>query len=914
MRNAFLSYHLWKLLAALSFFLGFTVGWGEEKSRPAELETIQVTGFRLPPLLDSPEVLLIRIDQEDIETSGAFDLQDLLRTLPQNGVHYNDNQIFGFTPGASALNLRGAGVQYTLSLINGRRAAPYGIGAGSNLPFFNLQTLPLAAIESIEILPSGASALYGSDAVAGVVNYILKKDFRGVEAQVGYQNTAEEDAGFFNFNATAGYSKESWQMLVVVDYSSQNAQFRRDRDWGDSSDGTDRDSLNWLNFSAASGYPSAYVVGTSGDFATSPDPYTTGDLLSFGSGSEQYAALETDPNDRASHFPEWESWSAFGAFTRQISPTSELSLDFGYNFRDGLNVLHPLALSSQTDFPGVTGVGVDNPYNPFGVNRTDGGTPENVNIRWRLRDAGNRTHDFEDETWRVAGDWKSEITPGWQLNVGGQWMRGDVFFTRGGFLDRQATLEALNASDPQEALNVWGGFSGAPQADNNAAILPGLVAVPRQEASSEMLLADILLQGTLRELKAGPLRLLVGGEWRDEQFAESSDAASAAGEIIQINGRNNSGDREVLSTFAEISLPLTPSLELKAAGRFEDYSDFGQTVNPKISLGFRPLRNLFFRASYSEGFRAPGLVQLFQGQNEVFDGTPRFDPYRQVDLDNDGVAETNAPVDNAIILQGGNPNLREELSETMDLGIQWQAGDRFLGGALEGFFASVNWFRLDIEDQIATLGVQEALDAFGLDPTVVFRAPPGAQDQDLNQPGEVLRVANSFVNLGKTEIRAVDTGLGFRRGSVETGQLDISLNTSWLYSFRRDFDPTSSDTVGLEEFRGTDSVPEWRGNLNLDWRKGAWFVGVGGNYVGSYDQTFQDFVGFFGITRPMVEDQLTWDLRVGLNSFFGNDLKFGVRNLFDEDPPLYHGDRAFYDAANHDPRGRMYWVSLERAW
>lgn len=335
-------------------------------------------------------------------------------------------------------------------------------------------------------------------------------------------------------------------------------------------------------------------------------------------------------------------------------------------------------------------------------------------------------------------------------------------------------------------------------------------------------------------------------------------------------------------------------------------------MNPKVSLGYRPFQNLLLRASYSEGFRAPGLIQLFQGQNEVIDGVPRFDPFRFVDLDNDGTAETNALVDNAVIVQGGNPNLKEEISETFDLGLEWRAGDTFLNGRFDGLYFSADWFRLDIEDQIDALGVQEALDAFGLDPTVVFRAPPTAADQALNQPGEVLRVANSFVNLGKTEIRAIDAGMGFQRGTLDQGQLDISLKTSWLYSFKRDFDPTSSDAVGLEEFRGTDAVPEWRGQFNMDWRKGPWSFGVGANYVGSYDQTFQDFVGFFGVTRPMVKDHLTWDLQGGLTTFLGNDLKFGIRNLFDQDPPLYHGDRAFYDASNHDPRGRMYWVSLKR--
>lgn len=389
----------------------------------------------------------------------------------------------------------------------------------------------------------GPSALYGSDAVAGVVNYTLKRDFNGTESQVRYQNTAEADAGFFNFNTVTGFSKEASQLLLVFDYSSQNAQFRWDRDWGDASNGTDLDSLNWLEFSATSGYPSAYVTSSSGDFATSSNTYSTQDLLTFGPGSAEYEAIETDPNNSASHFPEWESWSAFGTYVYEINPTAKVSLDFGYNFREGLNVLHPLALSSQSDFASTAGVGLNNPYNPFGINRTDGGIPEAVQVCWRLQDVGNRTHDFEDETLRFAGDWQMEIYPGWQFNFGGQWMRGDVTFTRQGFLDREATLQALNASDPQEALNVWGAFSGGPTEDNNANILSGLVANPRQDAGSEMALFDILLQGALLEMPAGPLRFLVGGEWRDEQFSENSDSASAAGEIIQISGRNNAGDR-----------------------------------------------------------------------------------------------------------------------------------------------------------------------------------------------------------------------------------------------------------------------------------------------------------------------------------------------------------------------------------
>ncbi|MEX0322175.1 MAG: TonB-dependent receptor plug domain-containing protein [Puniceicoccaceae bacterium] len=889
-----------------------------------ELQGFTVTGSRIKQIDVQPLNPVISYDSEYIENSGARDLQDIIDELPQNQLGLTDREVFGFTPGAAGVNLRGAGVQYTLTLLNGRRAAAYGTGAGGQYGFVNTQSIPLAAIDRIEILTDGASAIYGADAVTGVVNYILKDNYEGLEVSANVTNTFDTDTMSKNIAAVVGNVSEKSSSMFIVSYSDRAALYAVDREFSESSDQSRRGGIDWptLGF----GFPPYSSPTTIEDLSTglfyvsSPDNYNTQDLLtnramqdangqkSFKQLREEFGTTITQPTDFMSLAPSYSRVSFYGTSDYQINDNIRAFGEAGFSRMEAFNVVHPVAFGSETDLFDSQGnywtVSKWNPYNPLGVNRTDGGDPTDINVYNRNFVVGNRTADVTNDVLRIVAGIDGTIADDYTFNVSGLYMVDYGNQINGGGSLRSATLAALARTDgveelmdPQTTWNIFGRFTGGPLGgdDYNDQVTQNLNAQTFNEFETKLYMANVDVAGPLVDLESGLIQFAAGAEIREEEWFDRADSASVNGDIIGRGGNDPSEAwRQVQSTYLEFSVPLYEIAEIQAAARYEKFSgSTGDNLSPKVAARVRPLDWLVFRTSYSEGFRAPSLQELFQGETVGFnDAGP--DPLRG-----------GEPVSSVRIREGGNPDLKPEESESVYLGVGFEPG-----GKLEGLYVNVDWFRIEIDNRIEDESLAEIVAS---NDSRVTRAPATPADQALGYPGRIVELNNFSRNKSKMMMQAVDLTIGYGFDHDTLGDFDFRFVGSYMY------DRHTQDEAGDPWFEnaGTYLEPEIRMNLDGTWRKGDWRANANVNYIGEYNQYYYHLFGFtspdnwLGLANPLVKEFITLDLGVTYSGFWGLDITARIINVLDEEPPLSDGDQVGYDYL-HSPYGRMYSFGVKK--
>lgn len=908
-------------VCALAFVLPFCLVGQPAATPPVtpgseiqRMATFEVTGSRIKRLDTEGPLPVLSITRDEIFRTGVTDTQQFIRKLPQNSLGYTNEAVFGFTPGAAGANLRGLGVEYTLTLVNGRRVSPFPIGAGATASFTNTQTIPLAAVEKIEVLTDGASAIYGSDAVAGVINYVLRKEYNGFELTTGYLNTFNADLATPTFTITGGVATGRANALVFADWQRRNALYRRDRAWSRSSDHSDVGGLNILTLGGQqpTGYP-AFLravtpagVATGPTYAASASAYTTQQLLQNLPGTAAWNAAITDPNTEASLSPQTERYTFATMFDYKLTPALTSFSELSYSRVKTLNSVHPVALDSFGET--VAGVGnlvvpAANPYNPLGVNRTDGGTPTDVRVWYRLRDFGQRVSNVTNNSLRLLTGLKGPLVPGWEWQGAAAHLSEEAVAYDTGHTSRNQLRNILRGTTASTALNVFGAFSGGPAPASQAALRQQASAARTLDAKFSTWLYDLSANGTLAEFWGRRVGMAAGTEFRREKIQQIRDTATANGEITASGGGSNLiGQRDATSIFAEVSVPVTKRVELQIAGRHEDFSDFGTAFKPKYAVSVRPTSWALVRGSYAEGFRAPALIQLFSAQNVSFQGGVVVDPQRR----NPSSPSQVAAYSSLRTVSGGNPNLRPEESRSYYGGMVIEP----TAGALKGLSFSVDWSNIYVYDRIQVPSVSVSMNQN--DPAVVIRSPATAEDRALNQPGEVTEIRLTFQNLAKRITEGLDFGVNYRLNTTRLGRWDFGWRGSWLYKF-----VTQSSSINAPvENRGTAGLPEWRWVGDTTWRFGEWKTNLSVNYVGMTDSYYQPqaVAGTLPTRWVDLDRWVTYDVQVArrLPWLRDTELVVGVDNLTNEPPPFYDQNAEAYDARIANPFGSMYYVKLTR--
>ena len=839
------------------------------------VEKIEVTGSNIKRVdAEGPAPVAI-IRREDIERSGGQNLADILNGLTiANTGSFGEGLLAGnsFAPGTAGISLRGLGANTTLVLLNGRRLANYGFAQNINTAFVDLNSIPTSAIERIEVLKDGASAIYGSDAIAGVVNIILRKDFKGLEARAGFGTSSESDADESRASLTVGagdLAKQRFNVMATLDYYKRDPLFGSDREYSRTADQRRRGGLD---LRSPSGSPGTWLTAGRGGFTTN---------TVFPTCSAESASQALDPLGTCAYnfqpdvmiLAKTERKGVFGRGVFEFSPTLSAFGEFGWNENDSFTQLAPT--------PDSFTLPIGHNSNPY---------PFAVPIRYRFVDVGPRINNQVSETTRYVLGLRGAVRE-WDWEAA--YVKGENEIVNTGF---------NFVSTPVRNARVTGNvYSFVNPSQNDPSIAASLRANPVRRGNSELESFDAKISGSIMEMANGPLGFAAGAEHREESVKDVPDPLGAAGLIIGSGGTAADGSRKMNGYFGEVSIPFAKNFEGQIAVRHERYSDYGSSTVPKYAVSYRPFSTLLLRAGYNKGFRAPSLAELYLGQSvsfpSVVDST-RCAGYRAAFGNADPRTAGACASLQYRAITGGNPTLTAEKSESETLGLVWDVTN--------SLSVALDYYRITHTQRIATPSLTFLVANEDQFPGGVVRDPAGPNDIAAGVRGPIVGSASDarvgifrfYFNAASQATRGIDLEARYRMSMGTWGRMDLVTNNSYMEYLRISVAPGQLP----QNFAGTATVPRYRGTHSAIWQKGPWDASATLNVIGSYNQ-LNTINGVLG----KVSSWTTTDLQATWGGWKNLKLTGGVRNVFDRDPPFYNGDNGGFDTTLAHPIGRFYY-------
>jgi outer membrane receptor protein involved in Fe transport len=812
---------------------------------PVKLDKVEVTGSHIKRVdTEGPSPVAV-ISEDEIAQSGAASLSELLSDLTMtNGESFDEKYANSFSPGTSSINLRGLGSSSTLVLINGRRVANHSFASELTDSFVDLNSIPLAAIERIEIQKDGASAIYGSDALAGVVNIILKQNFDGASVSLRGGQSRYGDANESGISIASGISNNSGNITFVLDYSKRSEVGLIDREFSESADHSAKQ--DGFDFTSPT-FPTANVL-------ESADPF----IPAFEAGGVNPALYGFyDFNQDISLIPESERLGVLISMNREITPDLTFFSQVLANQSRSLTFLSP---SDVWGFEDGVVVQIGQAFNTF-VDGTN--TPIDVYPYWRMSELGRRSLEVETDSHRVIAGLEGAVSD-WEWEGAFNYSRSRSIVTGKNYVDRLALIDAINS----DAINPFG------TSPNTASALDSIRATISRKGESEQYGVDAKAVKEITEMENGPLMLAVGLGRVHESMLDTPDAALAEGRILGQGSTSVDGERDRSALFTEVSMPVSENVEVQLALRSENYSDVGTTTNPKVAVRYQPSSTTLLRASVGTGFRAPSLTELYIGESVdrpfLIDGAIAPTP-------------TQYPV-----VYSGNPDLDPETSISL-----------FLGGVFEptsGLEVGIDYWRFEHKDVIDN-NAQLIVDNEASYPGQVIR--PGG-------PGTSIAVVFAdFVNIAEQKTDGIDLDVSYG-WKVGKGKLRLKETATQLLSFKRKVSSGRSFESLAGEYRypklRSKTTLIWD-NSSYSTSLSANYIG---GYRDKYYGRLNPNTG--AIDTHEVDAQLTYDIQFVYHVGSVSSLTVGIDNVTDEDPPFSNSEIEGYDFATHDPRGRFFYA------
>lgn len=863
------------LAGAASTFAAVPAFAQETEESAATLDTIEVTGSRIKRADIEGALPITVINRAQIDASGEISVADYLRGTTFNSFGSIRPQSGSSAQANAGVSLRGLGSGRTLILVDGRRA-PVAAATGT---FQDINAIPLAAVERIEILSDGASAIYGSDAIGGVINIITRKDFNGVEITYGIGSPKLDGGDTEQGSIIFGTASERGRLLGGISLDSRDIVFQRSRPW--SSGGT-------------SSFGNNLMLAPNGGFATHP---TNGSRLPgfdctnspgfFQTGTGTGGRCQYDFTFVAADEASVKNQSTFLRGDYQINDNWSTYLNANVSRVQSFGRYAPVPSSPWLN--GTSGVAIL-PGSPNHPAVRFPGDPyyaslagQTVYVRHRFAALGNRDDSIENGLY--------DFNAGFEGRIGAV----DVDFgvrtseSKSIVLGRNYVL----ASSAQAAVNNGTYLLHNPFA-TDPSVANSLIVTINRESTTKMREAYGSASFDLFEMGGGTAAMAVGAEYREEEWVDIYDSLSAAGVVSGSAGNSAFGDRTVKAAFFEALFPIVENFEVTLAGRFDEYSDYGNDFAPKIAARWQPLDTLTLRASYGQGFRAPTLDII--GQQPAFGADGVADPATCIAQGQPAGCQTQ--VTSYTI---ANPTVSSEQSDQYSLGVAWDATD--------WLSLTLDHYNIEIEDQLAFFATGDL--AACLAGTTTF-CPPGVSALPANltppQPGlglgiardpvsgEILYSQIGYANLGTIETKGFDFTARTSFDMGAWGELNNLLQVSYVASY----EVNGGDLVGFNGY------PEFRASLQNNWSKGdfsaAWNINVIDNtsssaadagYTVGYAQTVASFV--------------THDVQATWAAPWNGRITLGVNNVLNRGPSLDDleaGGRGF-DFNLYDGYGRV---------
>lgn len=875
-----------KLVAALIPALGAglaltAISLDAAAQQAQKIEKIEVTGSNIKRLASETAAPIQIITADDLKRSGATTIAEALRDLPiANAGSLNDiSTANSFAIGSSSISLRGLGAQATLVLLNGRRLASYGLANGGQVQFVNLDTLPLAAVDRIEVLKDGASAIYGSEAMAGVINIILRKDYKGIETSGTWSSKGDRYYEVWRANLTAGFgdlAKDGYNGFINIEHFDREAVRFRDseafltRPQYQSIFGTG-------TALSSNAYPGNYrrLAGTTPGFAgASIAAPGCVPLVGASCVFDQFADISTIPKSQRD--------TGFGKFTIDINPTLSAFAEASFSrtkttFTSAPSLLNELGTSwfnintLDFNFLNLTFPRGD-PNNPY---------DSAVGFRHRFAELGPTRTIADTDAVRVLAGLKGTAAS-WDWEAAALYMKSDTTIKYEGRL-RASTLEALINS---------GGYNFINPTANSAAVLASVSPTSTNIGDSSMSAFDVKATRELMQMAGGPMGIALGLEHRTEKLNTAPDQLFQTADIVGFGANSASGDRNVTSAFVEVALPITKSIEAQLALRTDRYSDYGSSTTPKAGVKWQATPALAFRSTYSEGFRAPSLPEISKSISAGF--------YNGL-VDSRRCPTTRDPADcqaSVPVLFGANPDLKPEESKSFTVGAVWEP--------IKDLSVVVDVYRIRRDNEIGLLDPSFLIINEQRFPGYVQRGPVDPNFPGL--PGPLVSFDSRYANLGETTVKGLDVDLQHKVSLGALGRLKAQVIANYIHSYKNS--PTKGEDA--VEYNGTYNQPRVRAFASLTWDYANWSVTPSVNYVGrfKYIGTPYETCALEGIYDDgcMIKAWTTWNLYVRHEPIKNLSLSLSIRNVQDKNPP-FDGQQPtlMFNPTYHNPYGR-YWT------
>ncbi|MET2953824.1 TonB-dependent receptor [Vibrio harveyi] len=619
-----------------------------EEQQVEQLQKMKVTGSRISTTdMEGPNPVDV-YTADDIAKMGAVSVDDVLRGLTQNGAgSYGSSFTNSFAAGTSGVSLRGLGASRTLVLLNGRRVANYAFAQNLNDTFVDLNSIPLSAVERIDVLKDGASAIYGSDAIGGVVNVILKRDYEGFDVRLNGGQTSYSDGEDLDVTLTGGKTfNDATNIMASLNVVQKGNIMMKDRPNTKTADHSSQGGYDWRS-----------SAGTPGRVYKEDGTWES--LCTGGSAECNY-----NYNEEIAMIPESDRYNFLTSLNHQLDEDTNLFAELS------LNRVESTTISAPTpDFQNVT-ISKDNPNNTYG---------EDVTMRHRILEAGNRINEITTDSIRVVAGAEGYAN----------WFDTDVDWTADAGYHYTETENVgknyLTIAGYQAAID-----SGAynPFVTNNpSSSLDGARVETKRKGESKLGFINAGASFPVFELSGGDAYVAVGGEFRYEAGSDTPDASVEANQIVGSGGTSSDGDRTVFAGYVELVAPVIEEVEVQLAGRAEHYSDFGSAFSPKVAVRYQPMDEVLFRASYSHGFKAPTLPEVNAGASTSYQTL--YDP------------QTDTRGQYRVVSQG-NKDLDAETAQSFNIGTVIEP--------LEDLSVKVDYFYIVNDDKIDTLGAQKLID------------------------------------------------------------------------------------------------------------------------------------------------------------------------------------------------------------
>ena len=952
-----------------------------------KLAEFTVTGSNIKRL-DVEKVLPVTVfGQEAIEARNPTTPVEMLQSLPQvtgSGTNEFGPSAISGRGDAASLNLRGIGDSNTLILLDGIRMPPRAIVQGQSLPN-NVNALPSRGLDRIDVLRDGASSIYGSDATAGVVNFITKRDFQGTEIILrgGLTQHGGAETGETVITNGTSFAGGRGNLLSTWSYLYRNALFFRDRDFTKSDD---RSALAPAPWNIASGpfntrsgvglWPTFFVgTGTANNFFRPIAGTPTLTTLAPNRIADPDFYLDI----QGAYFsqPRTDRLSLYEKLTFKLTDQVTAFGDY-YFYRATSAVLRsPMFATSGSE--GKITMSVDNPYNPFGSRFYDpAGTPNadgSARLTGAARTIGISDYALPDypaantmatsQIYRMTGGLRGKLGRTWNWNAIAVYGASSITELN----ERNVFIPAYTAALARTDATAFNPFGYTFKVQNGAvvtdrrytnpdAVLRGMEAAFLNRGFADLMTGQVTASGELFTFRDRTVALAVGSEYREESYRVGRDAPSLPTTRTHLTNAalpSSSGDRKVFSAYAETVLPvvlpasgvpLVHSFELSASARFEDYSDFGTTTKPKYSANWKPAAWAMVRASYNEGFLAPSLPALYQGQVTA-NTVNQVDVYRNP-ATNEGSYRSNS-------ISGSNPGLKPEFSEGRSVGVAvdvpkikglsftvdyWQIKQRGILGSFSAATINVidaSLLAAETQRQIASGRTADQVDlgaggaAYKGDPRIVRLAPSAADRasfaafnatrpaaQQLAPVGQIVSTRSLTENRAAGSASGVDFSATYLLPNLPLGRFTLAANAAYIIESYTVSDPGGPRITRLLR----NGAARWRGDGSVFWRNGPWRGGVSAYYIGGLLDTAASTTAavYESLGRPdyiaktfdqgttfyynTIGSSITYNAHLGYsfrsdNRWLKNTkVRATINNVLDREPPLASGGFAASNQQN----------------